>query len=401
MVTLHNDDCLKVLQAMADNSVDSIVTDPPYGMSQHKQADIKTALAAWLNGDEYVHGSKGFLGNEWDRFVPSPIMWSEALRVLKPGGHILCAASTRTSDLMGMSLRLAGFEIRDSVLWVYGSGFPKSHNIGKAYDKLQGNSRTVVDGGQVAGTLGSNTMDGGKANPDYQHTTGNSEWEGKGTALKPAHEPFILARKPIEANLTITENCIKWGTGAIEIDGCRVPTDDLNGGAYRNADVGTNDFFTGLKRGVIGEYAQPEGRFPANVIIDDSEIVASQFPQTTSGARKEYNHAPTAATVNFKSGCLKSNACKGSSGSAARFFYCAKASKTERGVGNNHPTVKPISLMRYLCRLITPTNGVILDPFMGSGTTGIAAKLEGFSFIGCELNNDYFKIASTRINLGA
>ena len=395
MLKLYNGNCLEVMRTMQDNSVDSIVTDPPYGMS--KEPNIAEVMTHWINGDDYVHKGGGFMGKSWDSFVPGPSIWKEALRVLKPGGHILCFASTRTQDLMGISLRFAGFEIKDTVQWMYGSGFPKRLNIGKQL----------------------------------------SEYTGYGTTLKPAHEPIILARKPLSEK-TIVSNVLKHGTGGINIDGCRVGTESVpcftssGGRKFEPSDtqperstklVGTHD----------------KGRFPANLIHDGSEEVVSLFPKSShgSGGRKETSATKAFSTVNSgpnNTGEFTPYSDAGE-GSASRFFYCAKASKLDRDSGLNefpeihrvngnkwtdqdyrvssgerpsnaesgprkniHPTVKPQSLMQYLCKLITPPDGIILDPFMGSGSTGKGAKLEGFGFIGIELDQDYFNIAEARIN---
>lgn len=309
-ILLHGD-CLEVLRTLPDNSVDSIVTDPPYGLS--------------------------FMGKKWDYDVPASEVWAECLRVLKPGGHLLAFAGTRTQHRMAVRIEDAGFEIRDMIAWVYGSGFPKSHNL-------------------------------------------KDEWQGWGTALKPALEPITMARKPLIG--TVAENVIAHGTGAINIDGCRVPG-ALEGDPMR--------FFKSNGGAFVAKFdtapmVRTEGRWPANLIHDGSE------PADLLG-------------------------------DAARFFYCAKASKKDRDEGlerfetttkagsgalrdggrdtkaraNIHPTVKPTDLMRYLCRLVTPPNGTVLDPFMGSGSTGKAAKLEGFAFIGIEREADYLEIAKARI----
>ena len=257
---------------------------------------------------------KGFMGKTWDGNVPDTAIWAEALRVLKPGGHLLAFAGTRTQHRMACRIEDAGFEIRDMLAWVYGSGFPKSHN---------------------------------------------GPWGG--TALKPALEPITMARKPLVG--TVADNVMQYGTGGLNIDACRVATDDnLNGGAYSN---GAKDLSkaTSYATGVnAGEFVQPTGRWPANLIHDGSEDSAAPM------------------------------------GSAARFFYCAKASKKERTEGNTHPTVKPIALMEYLVKLASRPGAVVLDPFMGSGTTGIACQNLNRNFIGIEMNEEYFEIAKSRIN---
>jgi site-specific DNA-methyltransferase (adenine-specific) len=299
------------------------------------------------------------MGKKWDYDVPGVDVWEKCLRALKPGGHLLSFAGTRTQHRMAVRIEDAGFEIRDMIAWVYGSGFPKSLDVSKAIDKAAGAERVVVG---VAGKSGSvrNCMAGDFAGGEYMSTTPATDaarqWQGWGTALKPALEPITVARKPLVG--TVVANVLAHGTGAINIDGCRVETDDnLNGGAYSN---GIKDLSaaTSYATGVhAGSFVQPTGRWPANLIHDGGEFLGEQ----------------------------------------SRFFYCAKASKADRGDDNNHPTVKPTDLMRYLCRLVTPPGGVIFDPFMGSGSTGKAALLEGFQFIGCELSDEYTAIANARL----
>ena len=324
---------------MPDASVDAVVTDPPYGLS--------------------------FMGKRWDYDVPTVAIWSECLRVLKPGGHLLSFGGSRTYHRMAVNVEDAGFEIRDQVMWVYGSGFPKSHNISKALDRS------------------------GKATPAA------TQWDGWGSALKPAHEPIVLARKPL-GEKTLAANVLKHGTGAINVDGCRIP------GTKPQVTQGINTSPTSLNVARRRQLSGPpdEGRFPANVMHDGSDEVVELFPGT--GEK-----------------------------SAARFFYCAKASKSDRDEGldafaeqefvqwqtgngtsgkpssmsegrdtqrrNIHPTVKPTDLMAYLIRLVTPPGGVVLDPFAGSGSTGKAAIREGFKFIGIEREAEYLAIARARI----
>ena len=338
--SLIHGDCLSTLSDMDSDQVDSIVTDPPYGIS--------------------------FMGKRWDYDVPSIEIWMECLRVLKPGGHLLSFAGTRTQHRMCVNIEDAGFEIRDMIAWIYGSGFPKSHNIGKAIDKAVGAEREVV-GHDPTCRLASNTNlndDGwskiGTQGADITApaTDEAKQWEGWGTALKPALEPITLARKPF--NGTVANNVLEYGTGAISVDESRVP---LNGD-YKSRSNGRPSL-TGLGDNYDPTKAnQPDtlGRFPANLIHDGDPLVLDIFPDRQD-----------------------------------RFFYCAKASRAERGGENHHPTVKPISLMRYLCKLITPPGGVVLDPFMGSGSTGIAAWKEGFNFIGIEMDEEYFQISEERI----
>ena len=368
MLKLIQGNCLDVMATLPDGCVDSVVTDPPYGLS--------------------------FMGKKWDYDVPSEAIWREALRVLKPGGHLLSFAGTRTQHRMCIRIEDAGFEIRDMIAWVYGSGFPKSKN---------------------------------------------GEWGG--TALKPALEPITMARKALAG--TVEQNWREHGTGALNIDGCRVHCDDVAVERFRHGGgvigAGTSYELPDIKN------KQPPGRWPANLIHDGSDEVLQAFPQAPGQLAPESFTAPSSKTRNTfgergrrPGGFGNVGAEKGDSvpngpmysdkGSAARFFYCAKASRKDRNDGvehltskpllwssgtqspgtfqaegtdrsspNNHPTVKPTDLMRYLCRLVTPVGGVVLDPFMGSGSTGRGAVLEGFGFIGIELDEEYFQIAKSRI----
>jgi DNA modification methylase len=336
---IYHGECLDVLKTIPDNSIDSIVTDPPYGLS--------------------------FMGKKWDYDVPSQEIWEECLRVLKPGGHLLAFAGTRTQHRMAVRIEDAGFEIRDMIAWVYGSGFPKSLDVSKAIDKAAGAERSIV--GRESNWGASKKEDGKTAFGDYAGgwditepaTNEGKQWKGWGTALKPALEPITVARKPLIG--TVADNVLTHGTGALNIDGCRVGDEVLPEVKRGITQIGTFLGAEGNKK--------PEriGRWPANFIHDGGQSVLELFPE------------------------LKTE-------SAARFFYCPKASKKDRDEDNNHPTVKPTDLMRYLCRLVTPPSGVVLDPFVGSGSTGKAAILEGFKFIGIEREAEYVKIAEARIS---
>ena len=331
-------DSLEVLKGLEDNSVDSVVTDPPYGLR--------------------------FMGRKWDYDVPSVAIWEQCLRVLKPGGHLLAFAGTRTQHRMAVNIEDAGFEIKDLIIWCYASGFPKSHNVSKAIDKAAGAEREVIGKNpntrKTSGNIsickknGSGTITA-PATPEAQ------QWDGWGTALKPALEPITVARKPFKG--TVANNVLEHGTGAINIDGCRVAHDEpirimkaQDGGDKVYGQGGRHEETTELKAA---------GRWPANLIHDGTDEVTEL------------------------------------TGDAARFFYCAKASKTDRGEGNTHPTVKPTDLMAYLCRLVTPPGGVVLDPFMGSGSTGKACVREFFDFIGIDLDPAYVEIAKQRINVAS
>ena len=395
MIDLRLGDCLEVLQSMEDNSVDSIVTDPPYGISM--------------------------MGKKWDYDVPSKEIWEQCLRVLKPGGHLLAFAGTRTQHRMCVNIEDAGFEIRDMIAWVYGSGFPKSHNIGKAIDKAAGAEREVVGfdvdfirrnpNNTGAHTLvtkaDGTTLDGRKTLGRKNEAAGSitapatpeaQQWDGWGTALKPALEPITVARKPFKG--TVANNVLEHGTGAINIDECRVATgEDLCRVQGNNKNTPTpnapNNGFVSV--------AQDQGRWPANLIHDGSDEVTELFPdRASSGEYTESLSKPELKKQIFGSEIgddnrMKKNNYANEKGSAARFFYCAKASKADREDGNSHPTVKPTDLMAYLCRLVTPPEGTVLDPFMGSGSTGKAALREGLSFIGIERDPEYYAIAEGRV----
>ena len=473
--TIHHGDCLDVLKTLADCSVDAIVTDPPYGLG--KEPDPVKVMAAWVSQGYFEVEGSGFMGKKWDAFVPQPIIWKEVFRVLKPGGHLLAFAGTRTQDWMAMSLRFAGFEIRDMIAWVYGSGFPKSLDVSKAIDKGSGENRdrqlkftawmrstgitadqineatqssmashyltdksqpaiatadlfdrlrpflpdvpeeierlvcertgiewTAYKQREVVGKgsgaistrkdlrVDNGTVWGAKSSEfdlTAPATEAAKQWEGWGTALKPALEPITLARKPLIG--TVAANVLEHGTGGLNIDGCRVGDEDMT--AQFDREWNQDGTFGNGKRASQGKLCAP-GRWPANFIHDNSDEVLALL------------------------------------GEAARFYYSPKASRDDRDEGcgalevkavhrygqglgeghdpnapamnrNPHPTVKPTDLMRYLCRLITPPGGIVLDPFAGSGSTGKAAMAEGFRFIGIEREAEYIEIARARISAEA
>ena len=380
-INLYQGDNMLSLKKLPDNSIDSVVTDGPYGLK--------------------------FMNRKWDYDVPSVEFWSEVYRVLKPGGYVLSFGGTRTYHRMVVNIEDAGFEIRDQIMWLYGSGFPKSHNIGKAVDKLQGNDREVVGERDL---LGPAIHEGGtrpEGKGSIEITKGQSPYEGWGTALKPANEPICVARKPLSEK-SVAENVLKWGTGGINVDGCRVGTTDTYN--YKNGPQG-NSFSVGKEPD--GKRNEPvemniEGRFPANIILDE---IAGELLDEQSGISKSSIYDNSKGDTNGFHDSLGRDKLKkrtdvggyNDKGGVSRFFYQAKVSKAERNMGldesikSNHPTMKPVALMAYLVRLVTPPNGIVLDPFMGSGSTGIAAQLEGFRFCGMEMDGDYFKIAEARI----
>jgi len=368
-----------------------------YGLDLIKMGRKKKGLSLRL---KYLFNKPSryfIMDKKWDYDVPSVEIWKECLRVLKPGGHLLSFGGSRTYHRMAVAIEDAGFEVRDQIMWVYGSGFPKSHNIGKAIDKIEGNEREVVGNNsnhrKTSGLLELGFQNGKESSTI---TKGQSEWEGWGTALKPAHEPICMARKPLSEK-SIAENVLKWGTGGINIDDCRIGYSETNkpipqleqGKTKVNSNKKMYDgqsFNKSNTEAIIG--GSLEGRFPANIIFDEE---AGKLLDEQSGKSKikqgipyEYkdNEYEVEGFINNVKPNSPSNYNDG--GGASRFFYCPKVSKKERGDGNVHPTVKPIKLMEYLITLVTPKGGVVLEPFMGSGSTGIAAKNLGMSFIGIE-----------------
>lgn len=405
----------EVLQNFPENCFDSIVTDPPYGLK--------------------------FMGKKWDYEVPSIEQWKEAFRVLKPGGYMLVACGTRTQHRMVVNIEDAGFEIRDVITWHYGSGFPKSLDISKAIDKMMGAERIKIDSGKTIPDIRSNSYENSTGKErliqyDELPTTDEAkQWDGWGTALKPATEFWTLCRKPLSEN-TVAENILKHGTGGINIDACRIEGsvgDDprLGGHGSWKTDKAAKNIYEG---GYAGEQikSSTEGRFPANLILDDfmAAELDNQSGVLTSGAmKKSYEYKNNGYSLGAPSGSTN-HFCESSEGGASRFFYVAKPSQYERNKGlrgrqkrfldegrkegsaggtnprnrgaenqreNFHPTVKPIELMRYLVKMVTPKGGVCLDPFCGSGTTMIACKLELINYIGVEIDKDYCEIIDSRV----
>ena len=471
MIDLRLGDCIEVLKTLPDNSVDSIVTDPPYGIGfmnkewdspqKHKELierENKRSQERFEEGKSPVKGgfSKGVQpglpiggAKEGRWFQEWCEEWArECFRVLKPGGHILSFSAPRTYHRMASAFEEVGFQIRDQIMWVFGSGFPKSHNIGKAIDKIQGNEREVIGRKiqRVDGTTRNKQPNGGfmKENVKTKPSDGyvdiekpgsddSEKWEGWGTALKPAHEPIVMARKPLTEN-SIAENVLKWGTGGINIDGCRIGfRDEADKESAKPGSLnatGEHSMF-GLKS---GNELNDGGRFPANIIFDEEagKLLDEQSGVSKSGKPK--GKGSKSGGIWQPSTGQPAGQEYGDKGGASRFFYCPKVSKKERNAGldnledrpsqlnsggigrktsvekrletngenapttkNHHPTVKPIKLMEYLITLVTPKGGVVLEPFMGSGSTGIAAKNLGMSFIGIEKEEEYMEIAKQRI----
>ena len=411
---------LEVLPTLADNSVDSIVCDPPYEL--------------------------GFMGKTWDNsgIAYSIELWRECLRVLKPGGHLLAFGGTRTWHRLAVAIEDAGFEIRDNIAWLYGSGFPKSHNISKAIDKAAGAEREVI-GQTMASPKGISQAEGrtdtaagaygGEAkliDITASATDDAKAWDGWGTALKPAHEPIVVARKPLIG--TVAENVLTHGVGGINVDACRIGTETININNYPDGFDPKNNLNNISQVGQDYETKTSVGRWPANIILDEytAELLDEQSGISKDGTATRRNLDSTEKYKSQSLGAfskLTNDVGYGGQGGASRFFYVAKASKRDRNEGldelpevqtaslarenikirldgserkspikqNFHPTVKPTALMQYLIRLVTPANGVVLDPFAGSGSTGKAAILENKHFIGIELTAEYLPIIEGRL----
>lgn len=455
---------LDLLKNYPDNYFDSIVTDPPYGLG--KEPNAEEMLKSWVTEGYLEVKGGGFMGKEWDSFVPQPIFWKEIYRVLKFGGHVVAFFGTRTYDWGCMAIRLGGFEIRDCIQWLYGSGFPKSHNIEKAINKIDG-VEFLEHPANGVGFMKEDSEDWNVTKNQLiqqgESTERAKKWQGWGSALKPANEPIVLARKPLEKGLSIAENVLKWGTGAINIDVSRISHNEEQKFTNReqrkegwNMD---NCGFDSTNNHTAS--ADPSGRFPSNVILTHHpdcvcvsyreeiiedwnchedcpiRILDEQSGESKSSkSQKLYvNNTENRNVKNSASGFRNPSSTYSDKGGASRFFYVAKTSQWERNFGcnsldskksasaefrpnhleksnngengnpygrwselkNNHPTIKPIKLMQYLVRMITPQNGIVLDPFAGSGTTGIACKIDGFEFVGLELSEEYTAIANARL----
>lgn len=360
MHEVHHGNCLDILRTMPDACIDAIVTDPPYGLS--------------------------FMGKRWDYDVPSVEIWQECLRVLKPGGYLLAFAGTRTQHRMAVRIEDAGFEIRDMIAWMYGSGFPKSLNVSKGFDRQAGILKPEFKGFTVAGSshnpnISKTIPTKGYVSPEPV-TDEAKQWQGWGTALKPAMEPITMARKPFKG--TVADNVQEYGIGAINIDGCRIGDEVIKTMAKAQGDSFQSDF-NGCPE------SSHTGRWPANVLHDGSEDVLRGM-----GEASRFFYTPKADKEDRDDGCEMMES-KQYSHDGREIRNETAYQRNDSQARNFHPTVKPTDLMRYLCRMVTPPQGTVLDPFTGSGSTGRGAVLEGFKFIGCEMDADYINIAKARI----
>lgn len=437
---LHGD-VIEMIKTLADNSVDAIVTDPPYHLTTGKKGGTGPASVDLTSPYGRARVTTGFMGMTWDGgdIAYSVPMWKECLRVLKPGGHLLSFGGSRTYHRMACAVEDAGFEIRDQIQWVFGSGFPKSMDVSKALDKTAsverepGQPYRTPGGGQILSTFNNWQSDSIEEGTQERRipqitipvTDAAKQWDGWGTALKPAHEPIVLARKPLIG--TVAANVLTHGTGALNIAACRIPGEAVP--------INKLEAWSGFGQEIAPEYTatmSDVGRWPANLIHDGSEEVLEEFAKY--GERAPGRFPSNSGGIGTDSGIYSAGVGRDQlertfeGGTAARFFYCAKADREDRNEGcedfdkkplnwssgtqspgtfqaegtdrsshNNHPTVKPTDLMRYLCKMITPPGGTVLDPFMGSGSTGKAALYEGFHFIGIEKDANYCEIAKARM----
>ena len=456
--TIHVGDCLEWLRTLPDASVDSCVTDPPYGLG--KEPDPREVLAAWLSDERFKPGGRGFMGKAWDAFVPSPLVWAEVFRVLKPGGPLLAFAGSRTYDWIALGVRLAGFEIRDQLMWIYGSGFPKSHDVSKAIDRRERgklaarkisyfmgsrgltayelaqksgikSAASIMDwtvGGHcpsdsnwrlIADALGvtreeeeeyereivtrrtksDRRSDGttyglghsGVADITAPATEAARKWDGWGTALKPAHEPLVWARKPLIGS--VAANVLEHGTGAINVDGCRIATKDNRSRPPRTP----NAIYGGGKgASLTASESHTQGRWPANIMHEGSAEVVAAFPGEDDASAARFFYSPKASRKEREWGLDALGDYRGTTddGRKVAADNAYQRGKTQRR--NIHPTVKPVALIGYLQRLITPPGGVPIDPYLGSGTAAMAATWEGFTCHGCELDTAHATIAHLR-----
>ncbi|WP_245279418.1 DNA methyltransferase [Xanthobacter sp. 91] len=442
-VTLHCGDSREVLRAIPDASIHAVVTDPPYALVSVRErfGNSPRSEATENLANPYGRTGRGFMGQKWDtgETAFAAEFWAEVLRVLKPGGHVVAFGGTRTDHRLKCAIEDAGFEVRDTLLelmsldpilcdfinslsdtqlaafmrvvdlmgfeglraWVYGTGFPKSHAAAKGIDKALGAEGEVVPAGSPVRRIrpGADQNKGGTweklTDRTYQpgaYVPGSAEaeaWQGWGTAVKPAWEPIILARKPLEGS--VAANVLAHGTGALNIDGCRIDAPEGSVVRMAHAETGSKRGYDGGLKGGARTEPQTLGRFPANLVHDGSPEVMAAFPDAPGQQRAVTGKEPSSPFANVY-GDMPSRAGgaipRGDSGSAARFFYSAKADADDR-LGSKHPTVKPVDLMQWLCRLVTPPGGTVLDPFAGTGTTGEAAWREGFSAVLVEREAEY------------
>jgi DNA modification methylase len=431
-IVLHHGDSIEVLATLPDSSVDSVVTDPPYGLSfMGKEWDTPGTMKGQMaTGKEqrgiYAYGGthdRGYFDHDSRKFQQWSAVWAaQCLRVLKPGGHLLSFGGTRTWHRLAAAIEDAGFEIRDSIAWLYGSGFPKSRDISKDMDRMAGAEREVLSTGRPVKRMipgadqnatGSWIKDNGREFVPTQTvpaTADATRWSGWGTALKPAFEPIIVARKPLIG--TVAANVLTHGTGALNIDATRIGNADDEPRPLRVSDYKPidGDVYAGrmngsLQGGSLAAGSTEQGRWPANVVLDESQARAldEQAPRTGAAGRASgptlTGRSERGSMAGHFNGTDRIAPFHADTGGASRFFYCAKASKAERPSvdGAGHPTVKPLALTRWLLRLVTPPNGTVLDPFVGSGTTVEAAMLEGFGIIGIEREAAYLPLIRQRI----
>jgi site-specific DNA-methyltransferase (adenine-specific) len=369
------------LQELADSSIDACVCDPPYHLTNITRPDMGEKATPYNRRNTHIPKT-GFMGQTWDGgdVAFQPETWAEVLRVLKPGGHLVAFSGTRTYHRMAVAIEDAGFEVRDRILDLIASDTHVRNFLSGLSPEQRGAFFKCIEesrfGGELAWTFGSG------------FPKSLNLGDGQGTALKPAHEPICLARKPLIGS--VASNVLAHGTGALNIDGCRI--EGVKPQVTQGINSNPSSFNVTSERRTSGD--PHEGRWPANLCHDGSDEVLAGFPDA-DGAVSNGKRVGNGYGEGF--GAMEQAPSYADSGSAARFFYCAKTTTEERGEGNNHPTVKPQALMRWLVRLVTPPGGTVLDPFMGSGSTGLAADAEQFDFIGCEMSSEYAAIAEKRI----
>ncbi|MGO8269228.1 site-specific DNA-methyltransferase [Rhizobium ruizarguesonis] len=435
-ITLKPGDCRERLRSIPDNSIDAVVTDPPYALvSIVKRFGAENAAPATPkegSAGAYARASAGFMGKQWDtgETAFSEEFWADVLRVLKPGGHVVAFSGTRTYHRMAVAIEDAGFEIRDQAAWTYGTGFPKSHNVSKAIDKHLGVDREVIGTETISNDMRNsghlNSGKGGEREAYERDITAPGspeavEWDGWGTSLKPAWEPICVARKPcavpdedqtiideetgervispalLMRKATVAENVLHWGTGALNLRACKIAAEKVTGWGGNAGGGGTwNESNSGL--GKDGAPRPSEGRFPANIITDGSAEVMEAFPDAGGQQRPLTGDEERNAKVYGKYAGVAPHEPRNDTGSAARFFYSAKADGDDR-LGSNHPTVKPVDLMRWLVRLVCRKGGVVLDPFAGTGSTGAGAYWEGCDAILIEREAEYQADIAKRMRL--